>query len=73
MPVHWDYDPALWLYPLPDLVVMGDACQSFASTQHGCTVLNTGSFVKSKFAFKVYIPATRTIEDSEIPGDMETT
>ncbi|XP_034107437.1 LOW QUALITY PROTEIN: DNA polymerase epsilon subunit 2 [Drosophila albomicans] len=71
MPVHWDYDPALWLYPLPDLIVMADSCQSFVSTQHGCTVLNTGSFVKSKFAFKVYIPATRSIEDSEIPGDME--
>ncbi|XP_017138625.1 DNA polymerase epsilon subunit 2 [Drosophila miranda] len=71
MPVHWDYDPALWLYPLPDLIVMGDSCQSFSSTQHGCTVLNTGSFVKSKFAFKVYIPATRTIEDSEIPDDVE--
>ncbi|XP_016981389.1 DNA polymerase epsilon subunit 2 [Drosophila rhopaloa] len=71
MPVHWDYDPALWLYPLPDLIVMGDSCQSFSSSQHGCTVLNTGSFVKSKFAFKVYIPATRTIEDSEIPDDVE--
>ncbi|EDW50625.1 DNA polymerase epsilon subunit 2 [Drosophila sechellia] len=71
MPVHWDYDPALWLYPLPDLIVMGDSCQSFSSSQHGCTVLNTGSFVKSKFAFKVYIPATRTIEDSEIPDEME--
>ncbi|XP_037722354.1 DNA polymerase epsilon subunit 2 [Drosophila subpulchrella] len=71
MPVHWDYDPALWLYPLPDLIVMGDSCQSFSSNQHGCTVLNTGSFVKSKFAFKVYIPATRTIEDSEIPDDVE--
>ncbi|KAH8270143.1 hypothetical protein KR018_004652 [Drosophila ironensis] len=71
MPVHWDYDPALWLYPLPDLIVMGDSCQSFSSSQHGCTVLNTGSFVKSKFAFKVYIPATRTVEDSEIPDDVE--
>lgn len=70
MPVHWDFDAALWLYPLPDLVVIGDSCQSFSTTQHGCTVLNTGSFVKSKFAFKVYIPATRTIEDSEIPDDM---
>ncbi|XP_050336121.1 DNA polymerase epsilon subunit 2 [Bactrocera neohumeralis] len=70
MPVHWDFDSALWLYPLPDLVVIGDSCQSFSTTQHGCTVLNTGSFVKSKFAFKVYIPASRTVEDSEIPDDM---
>ncbi|XP_005178362.1 DNA polymerase epsilon subunit 2 [Musca domestica] len=71
MPVHWDYDAALWLYPLPDLIVVGDSCQSFSTSQHGCTVLNTGSFVKSKFAFKVYIPHTKTIEDSEIPDDME--
>ncbi|XP_061395815.1 DNA polymerase epsilon subunit 2 [Musca vetustissima] len=71
MPVHWDYDAALWLYPLPDLIVIGDSCQSFSTSQHGCTVLNTGSFVKSKFAFKVYIPHTKTIEDSEIPDDME--
>lgn len=71
MPVHWDYDAALWLYPLPDLVVIGDSCQSFSTAQHGCTVLNTGSFVKSKFSFKVYIPHTKTIEDSEIPDNME--
>lgn len=71
MPVNWDYDAALWLYPLPDLIVVGDSCQSFSNTQHGCTILNTGSFIKSKFAFKVYIPSTRTIEDSEIPEDME--
>ncbi|XP_037938903.1 DNA polymerase epsilon subunit 2 [Teleopsis dalmanni] len=71
IPVYWDYDPALWLYPLPDIVVIGDSCQSFSISQHGCTVLNTGSFVKSKFGFKVYIPSTRTIEDSEIPDQME--
>lgn len=71
MPVHWDYDAAMWLYPLPDLIVIGDSCQSFSTTQHGCTVLNTGSFFKSKFAFKVYIPSTKTIEDSEIPDNMD--
>ncbi|KAI9583514.1 DNA polymerase epsilon subunit 2 [Glossina fuscipes] len=69
-PVYWDYDAALWLYPLPDLIVIGDSCQSFTVSQHGCTVLNTGSFLKSKFSFKVYIPSTKTIEDSEIPDNM---
>lgn len=66
-PVHWDYDSALWMYPLPDLVVIGDNCQSFSTTQHGCTIVNTGSFARAKFTFKMYIPATRTVEDSEIP------
>lgn len=70
-PINWDFDPAMWLYPLPDLIVIGDTCQTFSTTQHGCTILNTGSFVKSKFTFKVYIPSTRTIEDSEIPDEME--
>ncbi|XP_055915234.1 DNA polymerase epsilon subunit 2 [Eupeodes corollae] len=66
-PILWDYDTSMWLYPLPDLVVIGDSCQSFSITQHGCTILNTGSFPKSGFSFKMYIPATKTIEDSEIP------
>lgn len=66
-PVHWNYDAALSLYPLPDLIVIGDACQGFQTTEQGCTVLNTGSFPKSKFGFKVYIPSTRVVEDSQIP------
>uniref|UniRef100_T1H0P7 DNA polymerase epsilon subunit n=1 Tax=Megaselia scalaris TaxID=36166 RepID=T1H0P7_MEGSC len=69
IPVHWDFDDCLSLYPLPDLVVIGDTSQSFHTTQRGCTVLNTGSFIKSQFSFKVYVPSTRTIEDSEIPED----
>lgn len=69
LPIHWDYDDCMSLYPLPDLIVIGDSSQSFHTTQRDCTVLNTGSFIKSKFCFKVYIPATKTIEDSEIPED----
>ncbi|XP_055841789.1 DNA polymerase epsilon subunit 2 [Episyrphus balteatus] len=70
-PIYWDYDTSMWLYPLPDLVVIGDTCQSFSTTQHGCTILNTGSFPKSNFSFKMYIPSTKTIEDSEIPDGFE--
>ncbi|EAT45964.1 AAEL002785-PA [Aedes aegypti] len=66
-PVHWNYDAALSLYPLPDLIVIGDTSQGFQTTEQECTVLNTGSFSKSKFSFKVYIPSTRTVEDSQIP------
>ncbi|XP_058812218.1 DNA polymerase epsilon subunit 2 [Topomyia yanbarensis] len=69
LPVHWNYDAALSLYPLPDLIVVGDPCQGFQTTEQECTVMNTGSFPKSKFAFKVYIPSSRTVEDSQIPDD----
>ncbi|XP_055613280.1 DNA polymerase epsilon subunit 2 [Uranotaenia lowii] len=69
MPIHWNYDSALSLYPLPDLIVVGDPCQGFQTTEQECTVMNTGSFPKSKFAFKVYIPSSRTVEDSQIPDE----
>lgn len=65
-PMYWRYDHALWLYPLPDLVVLGDKCDPFSETLDGCTVTNVGSFVKSGFEFKVYLPSTNTIEDSKI-------
>ncbi len=65
-PVYWQYDHALWLYPLPDLVVLGDKCDPFSETLGGCTVTNVGSFVKSKFEFKVYHPYSNTVDDSKI-------
>ncbi|ETN60561.1 DNA polymerase epsilon subunit 2 [Anopheles darlingi] len=68
-PTHWSYDAALSLYPLPDLVVIGDPCQAFQTTEQDCTVMNVGSFPKSKFAFKVYYPSNRTVEDSQIPDE----
>ncbi|XP_050069573.1 DNA polymerase epsilon subunit 2 [Anopheles maculipalpis] len=68
-PTHWSYDAALSLYPLPDLIVIGDPCQGFHTTEHDCTVMNVGSFPKSKFAFKVYYPSTKIVEDSQIPDE----
>ncbi|KFB46290.1 AGAP004614-PA-like protein [Anopheles sinensis] len=68
-PTHWNYDAALSLYPLPDLVAIGDPCQGFQTTEQECTVMNVGSFPKSKFAFKVYYPSNRSIEDSQIPDE----
>ena len=65
-PVYWMYDHALRLYPLPDLVVLGDKCDPFTETLHNCTVTNVGSFVRSGFEFKVYLPSSNTVEDSKI-------
>lgn len=69
LPTYWDYDDALSLYPLPDLVVIGDNSQEFTRNHGECHVINTGSFPKSKFSFKLYMPASRTVEDSQIPDE----
>ncbi|KAH3826894.1 hypothetical protein DPMN_128821 [Dreissena polymorpha] len=65
-PVYWPYDNGLYLYPLPDLVICADKHDPFHSTSVDCTVINPGSFPRTDFSFKVYLPATRQIEDSKI-------
>ncbi|VDH92705.1 DNA polymerase epsilon subunit 2 [Mytilus galloprovincialis] len=67
-PVYWAYDAGLQLYPLPDLVVCADKFDPFHTTSVDCTVMNPGSFPRTEFSFKVYLPATKQIEDSKI-GD----
>ncbi len=66
-PVHWDFDRAMYLYPLPDLVVIGDKFDTFTVANTGCTIVNTGSFGKNDFTFKTYVPATREVEDCQVP------
>ena len=67
-PVHWDFDRSMWLYPVPDLVVIGDKLDHFTSEKiNGCTVVNPGSFAKNDFSFKTYVPKQRLVEDSQVP------
>ena len=65
-PVYWAFDHALQLYPLPDLVVIGDKCDPFTVTSGESMVINPGSFLRSRFEFKVYMPASGHVEDSKI-------
>ncbi|KAL5008711.1 hypothetical protein ScPMuIL_014292 [Solemya velum] len=67
-PVYWAYDNSLRLYPLPDLVICADKYDPFHTTSVDCTIVNPGSFPRTDYSFKVYMPATRQIEDSKI-GD----
>lgn len=41
MPIYWNMDASLALYPLPDLVVVGDPSKPFEIQHQGCTVVNT--------------------------------
>ncbi|CAF3412594.1 unnamed protein product [Rotaria socialis] len=65
-PIYWAYDHALHLYPLPDLIVVCDKFKSITDTIADCTIINPGSFAINKYCFKVYLPATREVEDSQI-------
>lgn len=65
-PIYWDHDAALRLYPVPDLIVCADKYDPYTVSQTDCLVTNPGSFPKSDFSFKVYLPATKQVEDSRI-------
>jgi len=66
MPVYWTHDHALRLYPIPDLILIADKYDAFSVTATDSIILNPGSFPKSGFSFKVYLPAQRRIENCEI-------
>ncbi|CAG9861657.1 unnamed protein product [Phyllotreta striolata] len=61
--VQWDYDYCLRLYPLPDLVVIGDKCESYQGDYKECRIANPGSFCESGFQFLSYIPYSNTIDE----------
>ncbi|XP_075221460.1 DNA polymerase epsilon subunit 2 [Lycorma delicatula] len=69
-PIYWTHEAALRLYPLPDLVVVADSFQPYTESNTGCIVTNPSSFSNGNYVFKVYIPSTREVEDSQIPNEV---
>uniref|UniRef100_A0A6P7GB22 DNA polymerase II subunit 2 n=1 Tax=Diabrotica virgifera virgifera TaxID=50390 RepID=A0A6P7GB22_DIAVI len=63
LPVQWDFDYCMRLYPLPDLVVIGDKYESYNENNKDCRVINPGPFCESGFQFLSYIPFTNTVDD----------
>lgn len=41
-PIFWNYDHALHLYPLPDVLILGDEVDFYKSEFEGCKVFNPG-------------------------------
>ncbi len=66
-PVYWNYDQAMQLYPIPDLLVLGDAHDQFVVREDGYTAANPGSF-STDFTFLIVRPATLEVEESCIPS-----
>ncbi|XP_055933916.1 DNA polymerase epsilon subunit 2-like [Argiope bruennichi] len=68
-PVYWEYDHALSLYPLPDVVVCADKYDPYTVTSSNSIFFNPGSLPRSNFSFKVYFPSAKQVEDSEITDE----
>ncbi|GAB5037072.1 dna-directed dna polymerase epsilon 2 [Nannochloropsis oceanica] len=65
-PIAWEYDNALRLYPLPDLLILGDHSMNTSIEYAGCQVVSPGCFPVDD-SFAAYYPATRTVEASMLP------
>lgn len=69
-PIYWEYDHAFWIYPLPDVVVCADKHDPYTVTSSNSIFFNPGSLPRSNFSFKVYFPASKQVEDSEISDEL---
>jgi DNA polymerase epsilon subunit 2 len=50
-PVYWELDRAMQLYPLPDMLVLGDTCTTYSWRYSECQAFNPGVFsMEAKFA-----------------------
>lgn len=64
-PIHWRFDHALRLYPMPDVVVLADHTEQYNWRYEDCLVLNPGSFPTDS-SFVVYRPSTFETEFSRV-------
>ncbi|KAJ8925893.1 hypothetical protein NQ315_009745 [Exocentrus adspersus] len=64
--VHWGFDYCLRLYPLPDLVVIGDKFEAYQEKYKECQVINPGPFCENGFQFKSYVPFTDSVDDCQL-------
>lgn len=54
LPVHWDFDYTLHLYPLPDLVIIGDKSDMYQGEYKGCQIVNPVSSTSKTKAVSSY-------------------
>lgn len=66
-PIYWEYDHALRLSPMPDVIVIAEDEDQYTYTHEGADTMffNPGSFVKDG-NFAVYRPSRQEVEQSSI-------
>lgn len=67
-PVLWSHDHALWLFPTPHTVVLGDRAESYICEYEGSLGLNPGSFA-ADFSFQIYLPAQKRAQQCSIDSE----
>lgn len=65
-PMYWTQDHSLRVYPVPDLMILADKYDPYTCSSLDCMCTNPSSFARNEFAFKVYWPSTRELEDCKI-------
>eukprot|EP00887_Chlorella_sp_A99_P007226 scaffold2.g7226.t1 len=69
-PIYWEHDHALYLYPLPDALVLADAAPAAAHVFDTCSCLNPGSLVDGTFG--AYNPISQEVEVCDVaPAEVE--
>ena len=65
-PVAWELDHSLWVYPLPDGLVLADAEPAARYTFDTCSCLNPGSLLDGTFG--AWKPTTNEMELCDVAG-----
>ena len=65
-PIYWTQDHSLRVYPIPDLMLLADKYDPYTCSSLECVCTNPSSFARNEFAFKVYWPSTKELEDCKI-------
>ncbi|XP_073247665.1 DNA polymerase epsilon subunit 2-like [Porites lutea] len=65
-PIYWTQDHSLRVYPVPDLMILADKYDPYTCSSLECVCTNPSSFARNEFAFKVYWPSTKELEDCKI-------
>lgn len=66
--VNWEFDHALRVYPLPDMLVLADRAGSAESNFEGCICANPGSLGADR-TFATLLPVERKVELCDAPDE----
>ncbi|KAI9921756.1 hypothetical protein PsorP6_002280 [Peronosclerospora sorghi] len=64
-PINWEFDASLHLFPVPDVLILGDSTEKYQLGYASVAVFNPGPF-HADFSFVLYRPSTNTTEFSRV-------
>jgi DNA polymerase epsilon subunit 2 len=64
-PINWDFDSSLQLFPVPDVLILGDATEQYQLGYSSVGVFHPGPF-HTDYSFVFYRPSSNTTEFSSV-------